>query len=340
MIAATSLSSRVTLNLPVRARAVSTRAARAAVVRVAADGEESSGYKSMNVTKPNIVNNLDGETTRNIDGKVYTITVKGDEVTVKDKFGQVFPARVNKSAIIEADLSNSVAGANTMSIGGMNFALTPDQVTSLFAGCSSALQRNASRVLDALGDFVRVGLDDLDAAADGVTSLGVSLASDGVKNMDYDSMLLGILNRAEATLGSRWDESARQRWASVVDVFCDMCRSSAPVTPKSKITEPKKTKKSYTGGYYKKFQIYMGWKKAPAKIPFNLPADASDSLASPGPGATPRHVDRRPRGAAVLSADPWRPCRTAAPRGWRRTPLENAASNARSRCSRARARSR
>jgi len=172
--------------------------------------------------------------------------------------------------------------------------LTPDQVTSLFAGCSSALQRNASRVLDALGDFVRVGLDDLDAAADGVTSLGVSLASDGVKNMDYDSMLLGILNRAEATLGSRWDESARQRWASVVDVFCDMCRSSAPVTPKSKITEPKKTKKSYTGGYYKKFQIYMGWKKAPAKIPFNLPADASDSLASPGPGATPRHVDRAP----------------------------------------------
>ena len=129
MIAATSLSSRVTLNLPVRARAVSTRAARAAVVRVAADGEESSGYKSMNVTKPNIVNNLDGETTRNIDGKVYTITVKDDEVTVKDKFGQVFPARVNKSAIVEADLSNSVAGANTMSIAGMNFALTPDQVT-------------------------------------------------------------------------------------------------------------------------------------------------------------------------------------------------------------------
>ena len=111
MIAATSLSSRVTLNVPVRARAVSTRAARAAVVRVAADGEESSGYKSMNVTKPNIVNNLDGETTRNIDGKVYTITVKGDDVTVKDKFGQDFPARVNKAAIVEADLSNSVAGA-------------------------------------------------------------------------------------------------------------------------------------------------------------------------------------------------------------------------------------
>ena len=129
MIAATSLSSRVTLNLPVRARAVSTRAARAAVVRVAADGEESSGYKSMNVTKPNIVNNLDGETTRNIDGKVYTITVKGDEVTVKDKFGQVYPSRVNKASIIEADLTNSVAGANTMTVAGMNLALTPDQVT-------------------------------------------------------------------------------------------------------------------------------------------------------------------------------------------------------------------
>ena len=90
----------------------------------------ADGYKSMNVTGPNIKNNLDGETTRNIDGKVYTITVSAaDEVTVKDKFGQVFPARVNKSAIIEADLSNSVAGANTMSVAGMNFALTPDQVT-------------------------------------------------------------------------------------------------------------------------------------------------------------------------------------------------------------------
>ena len=107
------LTSRVTFRVPTKARIVSTRAARAAVVRVSADAD---GFKSMNVTKPNIVNNLDGETTRNIDGKVYTITVKGDEVTVKDKFGQVFPARVNKSAIIEADLSNSVAGANTMSI--------------------------------------------------------------------------------------------------------------------------------------------------------------------------------------------------------------------------------
>ena len=52
---------------------------------------------------------------------------------MKDKFGQVYPARVNKAAIIEADLSNSVAGANTMSVAGMNLALTPDQVTGFQA---------------------------------------------------------------------------------------------------------------------------------------------------------------------------------------------------------------
>ena len=123
---AAMLTSRVTFRVPTKARVVSTRAARAAVVRVSADAD---GFKSMNVTKPNIVNNLDGETTRNIDGKVYTITVKGDDVTVKDKFGQVYPSRVNKAAIVEADLTNSVAGANTMTIAGMNLALTPDQVT-------------------------------------------------------------------------------------------------------------------------------------------------------------------------------------------------------------------
>ena len=98
---AAMLTSRVILRVPVKARAVSTRASRSAVVRVSAAAD---GYKSMNVTGPNIKNNLDGETTRNIDGKVYTITVSAaDEVTVKDKFGQVFPARINKAAIIEAD---------------------------------------------------------------------------------------------------------------------------------------------------------------------------------------------------------------------------------------------
>ena len=126
-ISASAITSKVVVRLS--ARKVATRAsARSAVVRVAADAE-GSGFKSMNVTKPNIVNNLDGETTRNIDGKVYTITVKGDDVTVKDKFGQMYPARVNKASIIEADLTGSVAGANTMTIAGMTLALTPDQVT-------------------------------------------------------------------------------------------------------------------------------------------------------------------------------------------------------------------
>ena len=127
---AAMLSSRVSLRVPVRARVVASRAgARAAVVRVVAD-VDAPRYKSMNVTAPNIKNNLDGVTTRNIDGKVYTITVSAaDEVAVKDKFGQVYPARINKAAIIEADLSKSVAGANSMSVGGMNLALSPDQVT-------------------------------------------------------------------------------------------------------------------------------------------------------------------------------------------------------------------
>jgi hypothetical protein len=61
--------------------------------------------------------------------QVYTITVEGDGVTVKDKFGQMFSARVNSSAIVEADLENSVAGASSMSVGGMNFAISPEQVT-------------------------------------------------------------------------------------------------------------------------------------------------------------------------------------------------------------------
>jgi hypothetical protein len=80
-LAASSITSRVAVRVSAR-KAAARGASRSAVVRVvAADGEVY--YKSMNVTKPNIVNNLDGETTRNIDGKVYTITVKGDDVLVK-----------------------------------------------------------------------------------------------------------------------------------------------------------------------------------------------------------------------------------------------------------------
>lgn len=131
-IASASVSSRVSVRLPARsARVATARSTRAAVVRVSADAEESKGWKSVNVTKPNLVNNLDGTTTRNIDGKVYTVSCVGDEVTVKDKFGQMYPARVNKASIIEADLSNSVAGAASTSIAGFNIALTPDMVTGM-----------------------------------------------------------------------------------------------------------------------------------------------------------------------------------------------------------------
>ena len=95
-VASSSITSRVSVRLSARTASTTTRRS-AVVVRVSADGDAAPKYKSMNVTKPNIVNNLDSETTRNIDGKVYTITVKGDDVTVKDKFGQMYPARVNKA---------------------------------------------------------------------------------------------------------------------------------------------------------------------------------------------------------------------------------------------------
>ena len=155
-------------------------------------------------------------------------------------------------------------------------------------------------VLDALGKLVRVGLDDLDAAADGVTSWRLprlgrrqehGLRLDAPRHSQPRGSRARIpLGRVrQAALGVR-----RGRLLRHVPVL------RARDMPKSKITEPKKTKKSYTGGYYKKFQIYMGWKKSPAKIPLNLPADASDSLASPGPGATPRHVDRAPATAGHM----------------------------------------
>ena len=65
----------------------------------------------MAVTKPNLVNNLDGKTTRNIDGKVYTIEASGDEVVVTDKFGASFETRVNKAGVIEADMSKKTGAS-------------------------------------------------------------------------------------------------------------------------------------------------------------------------------------------------------------------------------------
>jgi hypothetical protein len=66
----------------------------------------------MAVTKPNLVNNLDGKTTRNIDGKVYTIEARGADVVVTDKFGARFEARVNKAGVIEADMSKKAGVAS------------------------------------------------------------------------------------------------------------------------------------------------------------------------------------------------------------------------------------
>jgi len=81
---------------------------RATIVR--ADGEGS--WKAMAVTKPNLVNNLDGKTTRTIDGKVYTIEARGDDVVVTDKFGARFETRVNKAGVIEADMSKKAGSAS------------------------------------------------------------------------------------------------------------------------------------------------------------------------------------------------------------------------------------
>jgi len=82
------------------------KARRAAVVTRA-----EGGWKPMAVTAPNLRNNLDGKTTRNIDGKVYTIESKGEEITVTDKFGKMFAARVNKAGVIEADMSAPIGSA-------------------------------------------------------------------------------------------------------------------------------------------------------------------------------------------------------------------------------------
>jgi len=102
----TTISSRA---LSGRVSTTPTRATRRGVsLVVRADG----GWKAMAVTKPNLVNNLDGKTTRNIDGKVYTIEANGDELTVTDKFGARYEARVNKAGVIEADMSKSIGGAS------------------------------------------------------------------------------------------------------------------------------------------------------------------------------------------------------------------------------------
>ena len=77
-LSASALSSRDSMRLPARARVSARSNTRSAVVRVSA--ASGDGWKSINVTKPNIVNNLGGETTRNIDGKVRVLDGGGDGV--------------------------------------------------------------------------------------------------------------------------------------------------------------------------------------------------------------------------------------------------------------------
>ncbi|CEF99767.1 Chlorophyll A-B binding protein [Ostreococcus tauri] len=89
-----------------RSRGVASRA-----VSTTTRAEGGSDWKPMAVTKPNLVNNLDGKTTRNIDGKVYTIEARGESIVVTDKFGASFESRVNKAGVIEANMAARVGAA-------------------------------------------------------------------------------------------------------------------------------------------------------------------------------------------------------------------------------------
>uniref|UniRef100_A0A6U0DV69 Uncharacterized protein n=3 Tax=Ostreococcus mediterraneus TaxID=1486918 RepID=A0A6U0DV69_9CHLO len=103
----TSAKCAISSTASLRVAKTSSKARRAATVVTRAEG----GWKPMAVTAPNLRNNLDGKTTRNIDGKVYTIEAKGEEITVTDKFGKMFASRVNKAGVIEADMSAAIGSA-------------------------------------------------------------------------------------------------------------------------------------------------------------------------------------------------------------------------------------
>jgi len=86
----------------------------------------------MNVSFPNLRDNLDRETTRNIDGKVYTLTLSAEDLPlVSDKFSQKYDARVSKAGIIEANLAGSVKAAEMISIGDLNLALDITKMTGM-----------------------------------------------------------------------------------------------------------------------------------------------------------------------------------------------------------------
>jgi hypothetical protein len=106
-------------------------------VRVSATNASSSSsaeerWQSMNVSLPNLRDNLDRSTTRNIDGKVYTLTLSAEDLPlVSDKFSQKYDARVSKAGIIEANLAGSVKAAEMISIGDVNLALDITKITGM-----------------------------------------------------------------------------------------------------------------------------------------------------------------------------------------------------------------
>ena len=106
-------------------------------VRVSATNSSSSSsaeerWQSMNVSLPNLRDNLDRSTTRNIDGKVYTLTLSAEDLPlVSDKFSQKYDARVSKAGIIEANLAGSVKAAEMISIGDVNLALDITKITGM-----------------------------------------------------------------------------------------------------------------------------------------------------------------------------------------------------------------
>ncbi|CAL6316290.1 unnamed protein product [Bathycoccus prasinos] len=114
----------------------SSSTSRRIVRRVSATNSSSSSseerWQSMNVSLPNLRDNLDRSTTRNIDGKVYALTLSAEDLPlVSDKFSQKYDARVSKAGIIEANLAGSVKAAEMISIGDLNLALDITKITGM-----------------------------------------------------------------------------------------------------------------------------------------------------------------------------------------------------------------
>jgi hypothetical protein len=99
----------------------------------AQEGQQGEKWQSMNVSLPNLRDNLDRSTTRNIDGTVYTLELTPeDEPLVSDKFKQKYDARVNAAGVIEANVAGSVqTPAEMMSFGDINLALDITKITGM-----------------------------------------------------------------------------------------------------------------------------------------------------------------------------------------------------------------